>query len=125
MPRHQQLITQVPGSVTVGDRVKWDGLRAEVVETGLPGEYGPRVAIRFHDGTEIVTTPDLDHRWQRERDNPLPSLTELLHGGPPSEMRRAWVRRQLQRRATAPHGQCERAARCVEHARNRRVPSCK
>lgn len=126
MPRRQQLITQVPGSVTVGDRVKYDGDIVEVVETGLPGEYGPRVAIRRSDGTEIVTTPSLDHYWNRERGRPLPSLTDLLHGRPPSDEERVRLRRQSAlRRVTTPHGQCERSARCIEHALNRRVPSCK
>lgn len=125
MPRRQQLITQVPGSVTVGDRVKYDGDIVEVIETGLPGEYGPRVAIRRSDGSEIVTTPNLDHHWGRERNRPLPSLTELLYSRPLSDEQRAWLRRQGLHRVATPHGLCDRADRCVEHAHNRRVPKCK
>jgi DNA-binding CsgD family transcriptional regulator len=98
MPRRQQLITQVPGSVTVGDRVKYDGDIVEVIETGLPGEYGPRVAIRRSDGSEIVTTPNLDHHWGRERNRPLPSLTELLYSRPLSDEQRQALE-QVRRRA--------------------------
>lgn len=119
--RHRPF-TQEPKPLEVGDEIIYDGQSAVVTEIGLPGEYGERVAISLKDGTEIITTPNLDHRWNRDQGDSLPTLTDLLHNPKASRMRRVLAQG---RRTTAPHGRCANFTTCVEHAYDPTIPSCK
>lgn len=119
--------TRVPGAITVGDRVWYDGALVTVTETDISGEYGSRVAIRLDDGPEMITTPGLDHRWNRDRDDPLPPLSELLYDSSGAARAHRQYRRQchLAQCMTSPHGLCGRSLVCLEHKQDNRVPSCK